>query len=96
MHRVDTFDRTSLVLKNKMNNNLQEKIMHNLEQGSSVYVCFVTPAMHLTRCGRPGLMFKLYERDINDNLWSLINKCHRNTLSSIVVNQTHQGGFRYN
>lgn len=40
MHRVDTFDRTSLVLKNKMNNNLQEKIMHNLEQGSSVYVCF--------------------------------------------------------
>lgn len=73
--------------------NLQETIIHNLKQGSNVFVCFLDTSKAFDTVWRPGLMFKLYELGIKGKLWSLINKCHQNTLSSIVVNQTRSEWF---
>jgi hypothetical protein len=33
-------------------------------------------------------MFKLYNVGVTGKTWSLINNCHQNTISSVVVNQT--------
>ena len=33
-------------------------------------------------------MYKIYDHGVTGKLWSLINQCHQNTVSSIVVNQT--------
>lgn len=55
---------------------------------------FLTPARHaFDTVWRTGLMFILFELGINGKLWSLINKCHLNTLSSIVVNQSRSELF---
>ena len=41
-------------------------------------------------------MYKLYDLGITGKLWSLINQCHQNTVSSIVVNQTQSEWFPVN
>ena len=42
---------------------------------------------------RHGLLLKLYNLGVTNKLWSLINDCHNNTSSSIVVNQTQSRWF---
>ena len=41
-------------------------------------------------------MYKLYDLGITGKLWSVINQCHQNTVSSIVVNQTQSEWFPVN
>lgn len=73
--------------------NLQETILHNLEQGSNVYVSFLDTSKAFDTVWRPGLMVKLHKLGITGRLWSLINQCHQDTVSSIVVNQTRSEWF---
>lgn len=42
---------------------------------------------------RPALLVKLIKLGITGKLWSLINQCHQDTVTSIVVNQTRSEWF---
>lgn len=41
-------------------------------------------------------MYKLYNIGVTGKTWMLINNCHQNTASSIVVNQDHPEWFPVN
>ena len=76
--------------------NLQETVLYNLEQGSNVFACFLDTSKAFDTVWRPGLMYKLYDLGITGKLWSLINQCHQDTVSSVVVNQTQSEWFPVN
>ena len=42
---------------------------------------------------RHGLLYKLYKLGINGKCWSIIDDCHTNTSSSVIVNQTQSRWF---
>lgn len=42
---------------------------------------------------RHGLLYKLHKLGVNGKCWSIINDCHINTSSSVVVNQTQSRWF---
>jgi hypothetical protein len=73
--------------------NLQETILHNVEQGNNVYVSFLDSTKAFDTVWRNGLMLKLYELGIKGKIWSLINDCHQGTSSAIIVNQTQSRWF---
>ena len=73
--------------------NIHETIFHNLELGSNVYVCFLDTSKAFDTVWRPGLMIKLHELGITGKLWSIINQCHQNTESAIIVNQIQSEWF---
>lgn len=73
--------------------NMQETIYHNVEQGSNIYVCFLDISKAFDTVWRHGLLIKLREMGISGKLWSIINDCHTNTTSAIVVNQTQSDWF---
>ena len=73
--------------------NLQETVYHNLEQGSNVCVSFLDSSKAFDTVWRHGLLFKLYSLGVKGKLWSLIDDCHVDTSSAIVVNQTQSRWF---
>ena len=73
--------------------NLQETVYHNLEQGSKVYVSFLDSSKAFNTDWRHGLLFKIYNLGIKGKLWSLIDDCHVDTSSAIVVKQTQSRWF---
>lgn len=66
---------------------------YNLEQGSNVFVGFLDSSKAFDTVWRHGLLFKLYNLGVTGKLWTIINDCHSNTSSSIVVNQTQSRWF---
>lgn len=73
--------------------NLKETINYNLEQGSHVYVGFLDSSKAFDTVWRHGLLYKLHKLGVNGKCWSIINDCHLNTSSSVVVNQTQSRWF---
>jgi len=72
---------------------LQETVFHNLEQNNNVYVSFLDTSNAFDTVWRNGLLFKLFNLGITGKTWSLIQNCHSNTVSSVVVNQTRSKWF---
>ncbi|KAK3100583.1 hypothetical protein FSP39_022163 [Pinctada imbricata] len=73
--------------------NAQETILHNIENGSNVYVCFLDITQAFDSVWRHGLLVKLYKIGIEGKLWSLILDCHTDTTSAIIVNHTQSRWF---
>jgi hypothetical protein len=65
---------------------LQETIYHNIENKSNVYAAFLDSTKAFDSVWRKGLMVKLYRLGIKDIIWSIIDDCHIDTQSSVVVN----------
>lgn len=72
---------------------LQETVFHNLEQNNNVYVSFLDTSNAFDTVWRNGLLYKLFNHGITGKTWSLIQNCHSNTVSSVVVNQTRSRWF---
>ncbi|KAK3108810.1 hypothetical protein FSP39_016208 [Pinctada imbricata] len=73
--------------------NAQETILHNIENGSNVYVCFLDITQAFDSVWRHGLLVKLYKIGIEGKLWSRILDCHTDTTSAIIVNHTQSRWF---
>ncbi|KAK3089474.1 hypothetical protein FSP39_003903 [Pinctada imbricata] len=73
--------------------NLQETISHYLELGSNVYVSFLDTSQAFDTVWRHGLLVKLHGLGIQGKFWSIINECHTDTNSAIIVNQKQSRWF---
>lgn len=73
--------------------NLHESIFHNLEMCSKVYVAFLDSRKAFDTVWRIALMYKLFQLGIKGKLWVLINDCHIDTKSAVVVNQCTSNFF---
>ena len=73
--------------------NAQETILHNLENGSNVYSCFLDTTKAFDTVWRHGLLVKLHNLGVKGPLWSLINDSHTDTSSSVVVNYKQSRWF---
>ena len=73
--------------------NAQETILHNIENGSNVYSCFLDTSKAFDTVWRHGLLVKLYDLGVNGPLWSLICDSHTDTTSSVVVNHKQSRWF---
>ena len=65
---------------------LQETIYYNIENKSNVYSAFLDSTKAFDSVWRQGLMVKLNKLGIIGKLWSIIDDCHIDTHSAIVVN----------
>ena len=72
---------------------LHETVYHNLELGSNTYVGFLDTSKAFDTVWRKGLLYKLYKLGITGRAWTLIDDCHIDTKSSIVVNQVQSRWF---
>ena len=75
---------------------LHETIFHNLEMGNNTYVGFLDTSQAFDTVWRKGLMYKLHNLGIAGKMWTLIDDCHINIESCIVVNQTKSRWFGVN
>ena len=75
---------------------LHETIYHNLELRNNTYVAFLDTRQAFDTVWRKGLMYKLHKLGITGKVWSLIDDCHINTESCIIVNQTKSRWFMVN
>lgn len=73
--------------------NLQETIYHNLEMFGKVYVAFLDSKKAFDTVWRVGLMYKLFNLGVKGKAWKIINDCHVNTQSAVVVNQAKSNFF---
>lgn len=73
--------------------NLQETILHYIENGSSVYTCFLDSRKAFDTVWRKGLLYKLNNIGIKGKLWMLIDDCHINTKSAVIVNYQQSEWF---
>ena len=73
--------------------NLQETLYHNLEMGSNVYIGFLDISKAFDTVWRRGFMVKLHNLGIKGQIWKVIDDCHCNTKSAVIVNQTKSRWF---
>jgi len=73
--------------------NLHETIFHNLELCSKVFVAFLDSRKAFDTVWRIVLMYKLHKLGIEGRIWNIINDCHVNTQSAVVVNQCQSKYF---
>ncbi|KAK3084049.1 hypothetical protein FSP39_007309 [Pinctada imbricata] len=71
----------------------QETILHNVENGSNVYTCFLDTRKAFDTVWRNGLLVKLYKLGVSGRLWTLICDSHTDTSSAVVVNFTQSRWF---
>ncbi|KAK3105405.1 hypothetical protein FSP39_024486 [Pinctada imbricata] len=72
---------------------LLEIIFHYSELGSNVYVSFLATSQAFDTVWRHGLLVKLHDLGIFGKLWTLINDCHSETLSAIIVSKKQSRWF---
>ena len=66
--------------------NLNETLYYNLELSNSVYVAVLDSRKAFDTVWRKGLMYKLSQLGVKGKLWQIIDDCHIDTHSVIVVN----------
>ena len=67
--------------------NLHKAVFHNLELCSKVCVAFLDSRNAFDTVWRIGWMYKLHKLGEEGRMWNIINDCHVNTQSAVVVNQ---------
>ena len=73
--------------------NLHETIFYNLEMFSKVFIAFLDSKKAFDTVWRIGLMYKLNILGIKGKIWSIINDCHVDTKSAVIVNQSQSHYF---
>lgn len=73
--------------------NLHETLFHNLDLGSNIFISFLDTSKAFDTVWRQGLMYKLHSLRIRGKLWQIIDDCHTNTSSAVIVNQTKSRWF---
>ena len=66
--------------------NLQETVLHYNDHGSPVYVAFLDCKKAYDTVWRNGLLVKLHKLGVNGKIWSLIDDCHIDNESTVIVN----------
>ena len=61
--------------------------------GSNVYIGFLDTSKAFDTVWRRGLMVKLHNLGIKGQIWKVIDDCHCNTKSAVIVNQTKSRWF---
>ena len=64
--------------------------------GNNTFVGFLDTSQAFDTVWRKDLMYKLHKLGITGKMWTLIDDCHINTESCIVVNQTQSRQFWVN
>ena len=72
---------------------MSSTLYHNLEMGSNVYIGFLDTSKAFDTVWRRGLMVKLHNLGIKGQIWKVIDDCHCNTKSAVIVNQTKSRWF---
>ena len=72
---------------------LHETVFHNQKMGNNTYIGLLDTSQAFDTVWRKGLMYKLHKLGITGKMWTLIDDCHINTESCIVVNQTQSRWF---
>jgi hypothetical protein len=85
--------RLNLILHESVFPNRQQQGFHNLELCSKVFVAFLDSRKAFDTVWRIGLMYKLHKLGVEGRIWNIINDCHVNTQSAVVVNQCQSKYF---